>query len=132
MFNEKRGNTQTLTEINIIGKNTVLTGDISSDGDIRVDGKIEGNIKAKGRVVIGKEGLVEGTIECQNADIEGVFSGKLDVELLLTLKETATITGDVVLGKLSVEPGANFNATCAMKGAVKNLKQDGSKTKKTA
>ncbi|RUA12696.1 MAG: polymer-forming cytoskeletal protein [Flavobacteriia bacterium] len=132
MFNEKKGTTQPLSEINIIGKNTVLTGDISSDGDFRIDGKIEGNIKSKGKVIIGKDGFVKGTIECINADIEGAFSGKLIVDQLLSLKETANITGDVVLEKLSVEPGAEFNATCSMKGAVKNINKDGAKAKKTA
>ena len=132
MFSEKRGAVQPLSEINIIGKNTSLTGDITSDGDFRIDGKIEGNIKSKGRVIIGKDGFVNGTIECINADIEGTFSGKLIVDKLLSLKETANITGDVILEKLSVEPGAEFNATCSMKGSVKNINQDETKAKKTA
>ncbi len=132
MFNEKKGVVNQVTERNIIGKNTSLVGDISSDGDFRIDGKIEGNIKTNGRVVIGKEGFVNGTVECTNADIEGSFSGKLTVDQLLSLKESATITGDVILGKLSVEPGADFNATCSMKGSVKKMKHDESKTKKTA
>lgn len=132
MFNEKRGTVNQVTERNIIGKNTSLTGDISSDGDFRIDGKIEGNIKTNGRVVIGKEGFVEGTIECANADIEGSFSGKLTVDQLLSLKETAIITGDVILGKLSVEPGADFNATCSMKGSVKTMHHDETKAKKIA
>ena len=132
MFNEKKGTVHQSTERNIIGKNTSLVGDLTSDGDFRIDGKIEGNIKTKGRVVIGKDGFVSGTIECTNADIEGTFSGKLNVDQLLSLKESATITGDVVLGKLSVEPGADFNATCSMKGAIKKINQNDSKAQKTA
>ncbi|MEN8124954.1 MAG: polymer-forming cytoskeletal protein [Bacteroidota bacterium] len=132
MFSEKKGAVNQVTERNIIGKNTTLVGDISSDGDFRIDGKIEGNIKTNGRVVIGKEGFVNGTIECTNADIEGSFSGKLSVDQLLSLKETATITGDVILGKLTVEPGADFNATCSMKGSVKKMNQNESKKQKTA
>jgi cytoskeletal protein CcmA (bactofilin family) len=132
MFNEKKGTVHQSTERNIIGKNTSLVGDLTSDGDFRIDGKIEGNIKTKGRVVIGKDGFVNGTIECTNADIEGTFSGKLNVDQLLSLKESATITGDVVLGKLSVEPGADFNATCSMKGAIKKINQNDSKAQKTA
>jgi len=132
MFSEKKGAVNQVTERNIIGKNTSLVGDISSDGDFRIDGKIEGNIKTNGRVVIGKEGFVNGTIDCTNADIEGSFSGKLTVDQLLSLKETATITGDVILGKLTVEPGAKFNATCSMKGSVKKMNNDESKNQKTA
>ncbi len=132
MFNEKKGVVAQVTERNIIGKNTSLVGDLSSDGDFRIDGKIEGNIKTNGRVVIGKEGTVNGTIECTNADIEGAFSGKLIVDQLLSLRETATINGDVILGKLSVEPGADFNATCSMKGSVKKMHHDKSEAQKTA
>lgn len=132
MFNDKKESQNPIGERNIIAKNTSLVGDISSDGDFRVDGKIEGTIKTKGRVVIGKEGLVNGTIECTHADIEGTFSGKLIVNEILSLKSSADISGDVIMGKLSVEPGAMFNATCAMKGSVKVMQKNGQETKKTA
>jgi len=132
MFNEKKESPSPVGERNTIAKNTSLVGDIKSDGDFRVDGKIEGTIKTSGRVVIGKEGFVSGTIDCAHADIEGSFSGKLIVDQILSLKSTADISGDVIMGKLSVEPGAVFNATCAMKGSVKVMKNDGEKTKKTA
>jgi len=132
MFNEKKESPSPVGERNTIAKNTSLVGDIKSDGDFRVDGKIEGTIKTSGRVVIGKEGHVSGTIDCAHADIEGSFSGKLIVDQILSLKNTADISGDVVMGKLSVEPGAVFNATCAMKGSVKVMQNDSEKTKKTA
>lgn len=133
MFNEKKGApVSSVGERNTIAKNTSLVGDINSDGDFRVDGKIEGTIKTSGRVVIGKEGTVIGTIDCTNADVEGTFSGKLIVDDVLSLKSTANISGDVTLGKLSVEPGAAFNATCNMKGSVKVMQNSGEETKKTA
>ena len=132
MFNEKKESPNPVGERNIIAKNSSLVGDIKSDGDFRVDGKIEGTIQTSGRVVIGKEGFVSGTIDCAHADIEGTFSGKLIVDQILSLKSTADISGDVVMGKLSVEPGAAFNATCAMKSAVKVIQNGAEKTKKTA
>lgn len=132
MFNEKKEIPAPSGERNIIAKNTSLVGDIKSDGDFRVDGKIEGTITTTGRVVIGKEGFVKGTIDCVNADIEGSFSGKLLVDQVLSLKSTANISGDVTLGKLSVEPGAAFNATCTMKGSVKVMSNDKEEAKKTA
>jgi cytoskeletal protein CcmA (bactofilin family) len=132
MFNEKKGTPKPLGERNIIAKNTTLVGDLTSDGDFRVDGKIEGTVKTSGRVVIGKDGEVIGNIECVNADIEGTFSGKLDVEEVLSLKSTAVISGDVVLGKFSVEPGATFNATCTMKGSVKIVKDAKEEAQKIA
>ena len=132
MFNEKKEIQTPSGERNIIAKNTSLVGDIESDGDFRVDGKIEGTIKTTGRVVIGIEGIVKGTIDCIDADIEGIFSGKLMVDQILSLKSTANISGDVTLGKLSVEPGAAFNATCTMKGSVKVMSNDKEENKKTA
>ena len=132
MFSEKKSIPNQVLERNIVGKNTSLIGDIKSEGDFRIDGKVEGNIKTSGRVVIGQEGAVDGTIECAHADIEGKFSGKLSVDQMLSLKATATISGEVVLGKLSVEPGATFNASCNMKGSVKALKNEKPKEEKTA
>ena len=110
-------------ERNVIAKNTVIVGDIKSDGDFRIDGTLEGTIKTNGRVIIGIDGFVKGNIEAINADIEGKISGHLLVSQTLTLKGTANISGDVVISKLSVEPGATFNATCSMKGAVKDINQ---------
>ncbi|MFK5958929.1 MAG: polymer-forming cytoskeletal protein [Lutibacter sp.] len=132
MFSEKKEKQPQVLERNIIGKNTSIVGDILSDGDFRIDGKVEGTIKTTGRVVIGKTGYINGKVECNNADIEGKFSGELIVNSLLTLKATATILGDIVISKLSVEPGAEFNATCAMKGSVKELKNEQTKKQKTA
>ena len=127
MFSKDNKTSKTM-ERNIIAKNTTITGDIKSDGDFRIDGTLEGSITTKGRVIIGLEGFVKGTVECNNADVEGKFSGDLKVHHMLTIKSTANISGDVVLGKLSVEPGASFNATCAMKGAVKELNSNEQQT----
>ena len=132
MFSEKKVKQPQILERNIIGKNTSITGDVISEGDFRIDGKVDGTVKTSGRVVIGKTGKANGKVECSNADIEGKFSGELFVSNLLTLKATAKITGEVVIGKLSVEPGAEFNATCAMKGSVKELKNEQTSKKQSA
>lgn len=132
MFSEKKEKQPQVLERNIIGKNTSIVGDITSEGDFRIDGKLEGTIKTSGRVVIGKSGFLNGKAECENADIEGKLNGELDVNNVLTLKATACISGNVVIGKLSVEPGAEFNASCSMKGSVKELKNEQSSKEKTA
>lgn len=120
MFSEKK--TPQTSEINVIGKNTSIIGDIVSEGDFRIDGTVEGNVKTNGKVVIGVFGNVNGKIDCVEADIEGKFNGELIATYLLTLKTSAKITGNVIISKLAVEPGAEFNASCEMKGAVKELK----------
>ena len=108
-------------ERNILAKNTKIVGDLSSEGDFRIDGVLEGTLETKGRVIIGLDGFVQGKVLCENADIEGKFSGEVKVNTMLSIKASASISGEVVLGKLSVEPGATFNATCTMKGALKEL-----------
>lgn len=126
MFSDKKSKSNTTSNQgergrNIIGKTTTIIGDIISDGDFRVEGTIEGSIKTSGRLIIGKEGCVKGKANCKNADIEGTFTGNLNVENLLTLKETAKVQGDVVMDKLAVATGAIFNVTCVMKDGVKDL-----------
>ena len=103
---------------NRINEGTKLKGDITSTGFFRIDGTIEGNIKTPSKVVIGKSGVVNGTLTCENADVEGSFNGNLKVSGTLSLKSTARIEGDVVVGKLAVEPGATMNASCLMQDGV--------------
>ena len=115
---------------NLIAQGTKIVGDLSSDGDFRIDGTIEGNIKTSGKVVIGKSGIVKGTLQGTDAHFEGKFSGKLALSGTLTLKTSAFVEGEVVVGKLAVEPGATFNVTCAMKGTVKEMNNGGQQQRK--
>ena len=99
---------------NRINEGTKLKGDISSTGFFRIDGTVEGNVKTPSKVVLGKLGVIVGTLSCESADIEGKFEGNLQVSGTLTLRSTAVINGDVIVGKLAVEPGATMNASCVM------------------
>ena len=122
MFSDNKKDRQSLDLVssqNIISKGTKIIGDLISEGDLRIDGTIEGNLKTPGKIVVGKSGVVKGTLDGTDAHFEGKFSGKLTLSGTLTLKSSAHVEGEVVLGKLEVEPGATFNVTCAMKGAVK-------------
>lgn len=110
---------------NIIAQGTKMVGDFNSEGDFRIDGIIEGNIKTSGKVVVGKTGFIKGTLNGTDAYFEGKFSGKLALSGTLTLKTSAYIEGEVVAGKLAVEPGATFNVTCTMKGTVKEMNKGG-------
>ena len=108
--------------LNRIVEGTEITGDIKSDSNIRIDGKLKGTIITKGRLVIGSTGSIEGEIHCENADIEGSFIGKISVNQLLSLKSTAKLNGDIHASKLSIEPGAAFTGTCSLGGTVKDIK----------
>ncbi len=100
--------------INLIGVGTEIKGDIHSNGDIRVDGKLQGNLKTKGKVVIGETGSVSGEIKCKNSDVEGSIEGKIHAVDLLSLKATSNINGDIIARKLAIEPGAKFTGNCNM------------------
>ena len=84
-----------------------------------------GNFQSKGKIVIGPAGSVKGDILCKSADIEGKFEGKIQVLEILNVKSKASIIGEVICGKLSVEPGADFSASCVMKTNVKQITIDG-------
>lgn len=107
---------------NNIGKGTFLDGNIETYGNIRIEGKVNGNVKSKSKVALGNSSHVEGNIISQNADIEGEVKGKLEIAELLVLKATAVINGDIVTGKLVVEPGAVFNGSCKMGATIKEIK----------
>ena len=108
--------------VNIIGVGTVITGDIQSKGDIRIDGTLKGAVKTSGKVVVGQAGIIEGDVECNNADIAGTLNAKISVAQLLSLKATAKLTGDLVTNKLAIEPGAAFTGHCSMGAVIKDIK----------
>jgi cytoskeletal protein CcmA (bactofilin family) len=113
--------TDLLGKTNRMVEGTTINGDIVSPADFRLDGHLVGNFHSKGKIVIGPAGSVKGDIICKNADIEGKFNGKIQVTEILNIKSKASIHGEVICGKLSVEPGADFSASCIMKPNVKTL-----------
>jgi cytoskeletal protein CcmA (bactofilin family) len=100
--------------INLIGAGTDIKGDLDSVGDIRIDGTLKGNLKTKGKVVIGSTGLIKGEVQCKNSDVEGKVEGKINVQELLSLKATSVIQGDISARRLAIEPGAKFTGNCNM------------------
>jgi len=100
--------------VNTIGAGTVVKGDITSDGDFRIVGKLIGTIQSKGKVVIGKNGSVEGDVFCKNADISGMVKGTMKVDELLSLTSTSSLEGQITVGRISIEAGANFSGQCNM------------------
>jgi len=121
MFAEKKRNTSEFSKLpNHIGLTTKIKGDITSEEDFRIDGYFEGNLTTTSKIVLGEKGVLNGNIKCSNAEILGKVTGDLVVDNLLSIKSSASIDGNVSIGKLAIEPGAVFNATCTMKGAVKS------------
>jgi cytoskeletal protein CcmA (bactofilin family) len=123
LFNKKSSVEQDLAasnQSNIIGKGTSITGDIESAGNLRIDGKLKGNIKCKSKVALGEGSVVEGNIVAQNAEIQGEVLGIIDVSDVLILKNTAKVSGDIRTVRLVIEDGAQFIGNCKMGGAKIN------------
>jgi cytoskeletal protein CcmA (bactofilin family) len=98
----------------LISTGTTLKGDISSNGDLRIDGTVVGNINSSAKIVIGANGVVEGDIFGNQADIVGKVSGNIRTKELLQLRGESIVTGNLYAGKLQVEPTATFNGQCHM------------------
>ncbi|MDZ4715562.1 MAG: polymer-forming cytoskeletal protein [Cytophagales bacterium] len=119
---EKKAADEITNSSNVIGKGTILEGNIETSGNIRIEGRINGNIKSRSKIALGNSCHVDGNITAQNADVEGTVKGRIEISEMLVLKATATVHGDISTGKLVVEPGAVFNGSCKMGAAVKDIK----------
>lgn len=99
---------------NIIGKGTLVEGNIETFGNIRIEGKVNGSVKSKSKIAVGQSSFIEGNVAAQNAEISGEVKGVVEVSDQLILRPTATIDGDIITNKLIVESGASFNGGCKM------------------
>ncbi len=105
----------------IIAAGTSLQGDLTSQGDIRIDGVLNGNIHCSAKVVIGANGVVKGDINGNQADVMGKVTGTIKVKELLQLKGGSTVSGNIHANKLQIEPSANFNGQCHMTTEEKEI-----------
>ena len=118
--------------VDVIESSTKIIGDIVSKADFRIDGVVEGNITTTGKVVIGKSGKISGKLNCSNADVSGSISGHIQISETLSLMSESYIQGDITTAKLSVEEGAQVDATIVMKTGkqLKAVESESSNDKK--
>jgi len=116
---------------NQIEKGTTIKGDIHTQGNIRIDGDVEGNIVSEAKVVLGNTCLISGNLKAVTAEISGEVKGIVEISDHLILKPTAVINGDIVTNKMTVEPGAVFNGGCKMGAVVKDISSNGGKEKQS-
>ena len=109
---DKLNGEQKAGSINIIGIGTEINGDLITKSDVRIDGKIVGDVKSKAKVVISVSGEILGDISSESAEISGKVSGNVTTTDLLFLKATAYLKGDIFSNKLVVENGANLIGQC--------------------
>ena len=120
--NNMKNSNNTSSVVNMIGNGTVITGDIQSKSDIRIDGILKGSVKTEGKLVVGSTGVVEGDVVCVSADVSGEIKAKITVSQLLSLKSSSKLNGDIITNKLSIEPGATFSGSCSMGAVIKDIK----------
>ena len=111
-------NQETPSRSNIIGNGTTIKGEISANGDVRIDGTIIGTVKSTGKIVIGQQGMVEGEVICNSADVSGRLKGLVRVEELTSLKSTSRIEAELYTKQLFIEVGAIFTGKCDMSQKV--------------
>lgn len=102
------------TVISIIGPGMTVVGDCDTDGTIRIDGKVQGTIRAGKAVVVGKDGIVEGEIRTQDAVVSGSVEGTLTAESRLELQSTCRIQGEIFARRMQLEEGAVLNGKVSM------------------
>lgn len=103
-----------VNDVSRISALTIIKGEISSENDIRVDGKVDGKIYSKGKIVVGQQGELKGALICNTTDFWGKMEGDIYVKDLLTLKSSSSVNGSINVSKLQVEMGAQINGSCHM------------------
>lgn len=105
-------------QVNILGHGTLIEGSLTAQGDIRIAGKVIGNVNVNGKTVVTPEGEVEGEIRATHADIAGRVNGEIHTEERLILKDSAKVEGSLFAKKLVIEDGARFTGNCDMSGVL--------------
>jgi len=107
-------NEESLNNFNIIATGSKIIGKFEANGDVRIDGFLEGSFISNAKLVLGKTGQIKGEIKCKEAELFGEANGKITVEELLFLRSTTKVKGDIITQKLAIEPGATFTGNCIM------------------
>jgi cytoskeletal protein CcmA (bactofilin family) len=100
--------------LNMIGLGTMIKGDLASEGDLRIDGRIEGNVTSKSKIAMGASSEIKGNVKARSADISGRIDGDIEINETLFLRSSAKVYGNITTAKLVIESGAEFNGSCTM------------------
>lgn len=98
----------------VIGANTSFVGTLKSDGNIRIDGRVEGDIEILGNLIIGETGQVIATIKAQNVHVSGAVKGEITAIEQLEISPTGKVWGDITTSALYIEPGGLFRGQSSM------------------
>lgn len=116
----------------IIAKGTTITGDIESSGNIRIEGKVIGNVKAKSKIAIGESGLVQGNILAVNAEVAGEVKGIIEISELVCIRPSGVVNGDIIAQKMTVDTGGTLNGSTKMGVVTKEITLESDEREVTA
>jgi len=97
-----------------IGPGSALEGRLASNGSIRIEGRVSGNVQSKGDVSIGEKGIVEADIKARNIVIAGTVTGNVQASEKLTIKPKGKLIGDILTARLEINEGAHYEGTSRM------------------
>ena len=113
MKSKTNGNT-TMEEVTIISSSVIIEGKLTSNGNVRLDGIVKGNVEAKGNVTVGESGNVQGDINADSITIGGKVEGVVNAKDKVVLENKANLKGDLITKILVVEAGAIFEGKSSM------------------
>ncbi|RFC54398.1 bactofilin family protein [Brumimicrobium aurantiacum] len=123
MFKGDKTKPESPDRLNRLVSGTKITGDISANSSLRIDGEVLGNIECNGKLVLGQEGQVNGNIVATEVEIDGKVEGNINAEILLVLHETAVVVGDIFTGRIVIEDGAQIDGNIKTGDQSKKLKK---------
>jgi|SRR5215472_12939921 len=101
----------------LIGKSFVIKGQVSCDGDLYIDGQIEGSVDPKGhRLTIGPDGRLKANVSARAVIVRGKLEGNIQASERVDLKQSAVVVGDIVTQTISIESGANIKGSIEVGG----------------
>src|SRR3989338_4776645 len=123
MFNKpSQGGTSNKFET-IIGPSVKVKGDFNAQGNIIVEGIVDGNLKTAGNLEVGGKAKITANLEAREAKVGGEIKGNIKTKGFLEITATAKIFGDIEAASLSVERGVVLNGKCVMPAGVEDIKK---------
>jgi cytoskeletal protein CcmA (bactofilin family) len=114
MFEKKEGGLTPAETETIVGESVKLKGNLKSDSNIKIAGSLQGEIKTKGDIEIGKSAKINAKIQAQNLKVAGTINGNIEIKEQLEITETGKVFGDLTTNILVIQPGAIFSGKSTM------------------
>lgn len=105
-----------VNDINRIAEHTAIKGDYSTSSDVRIDGRVDGTVFSRGKVVVGEKAVIVGRLLCRNLDLWGKMDGDVYVQESMQLRSSGSVNGNVSTGKIEVEMDSVLNGAVTMIG----------------